>query len=116
MLDLRERLGVAMLFISHDLGVVRWVTERVAVMFAGRIIEEGPTQRVFDAPLHPYTKALADAVPRPDAPASRVAEPGEAAAQGCPYAPRCPLVQPRCRVVVPELRTVGMQRVACHEV
>ena len=116
MLDLRERLGVAMLFISHDLGVVRWVTERVAVMFAGRIIEEGPTQRVFDAPLHPYTKALADAVPRPDAPASRAAEPGEPAAQGCPYAPRCPLVQPRCRVEVPELRTVGMHRVACHEV
>jgi len=116
MLDLRERLGVAMLFISHDLGVVRWVTDRVAVMFAGRIVEQGPTTAVFDAPLHPYTRALADAVPRPGAAAhARVPEAaGEAPAGGCPYAPRCPLAQAACAAELPALRAVAGRLVACH--
>jgi peptide/nickel transport system ATP-binding protein len=115
MLDLRERHALAMLFISHDLGVVRWVTDRVAVMFAGRIVEQGPTLPVFDAPAHPYTRALADAVPRPGV--TRSVAPGleaPAAAQGCPYAGRCPLVQPLCRESRPELQAIGDRRVACH--
>ncbi len=66
MMELQERHGLAYLFISHDLSVVRHVTERVAVMRAGRIVEQGPTGRVLTAPEHPYTRALLAAVPLPD--------------------------------------------------
>jgi peptide/nickel transport system ATP-binding protein len=116
MMDLRARFGVAWLFISHDLGVVRWITERVAVLYLGRIVEEGPTVSVFDAPRHPYTQALVDAVPRPGIPGKRRApDPvGPPPASGCPYAPRCPLAQDRCRTELPLLRSVAGRSVACH--
>jgi peptide/nickel transport system ATP-binding protein len=114
MMDLQERLGLATLFISHDLGVVRTITDRVAVMFRGRVVEEGATSGVFAAPAHPYTRALIDAIPRPGAMRRAAPEPGEEPGTGCPYAPRCPLVVARCRAELPGLRLQFGRQVACH--
>jgi peptide/nickel transport system ATP-binding protein len=116
MLDLQERLHLAWLFISHDLGVVRCVSARVVVLYRGRIVEAGPTAEVFDRPLHPYTRALVAAVPRIGR--GRRARPAVADApapeEGCAYAGRCPLAQPRCRTEAPVLRQDGDRSVACH--
>jgi peptide/nickel transport system ATP-binding protein len=115
MMDLQERFGLAYLFISHDLGVVRCITDRVAVMFLGRIVEEGATAALLSAPRHPYTQALLDAMPRlvrrrRGAPATEQ-PPGA----GCAFAARCPLVEDRCRREAPVLRAIADGgRVACH--
>jgi len=120
--DLQARLGLAMIFISHDLRVVRQVSRRIAVMYLGRIVEEGHADDLFAAPGHPYTRALVSAAPVPGAgrhvrvvlqgeppdPANRPA--------GCAFHPRCALAVPQCRQgKAPELTgPAGGRRIACH--
>jgi len=118
---LRERRGLSLLFVSHDLGVVRHVCDRVAVMYLGRIVEEGPVPEIFDRPLHPYTRVLRAASPVPD-PRARFALPrvvGEIPSAmnpptGCAFHPRCPNAMPRCSQEAPALTEMGGGRkVAC---
>ncbi len=116
--DLRAQLGVALLFISHDLNVVRLLCERVLVMYLGQVVESGPAAEVFAAPLHPYTMALIDAIPDP-ARRGRAAPLDETStlpdAPGCKFAPRCPHAKPRCQTQRPKLRAIpGAHTVACH--
>jgi len=114
MLDLQARFGLAWVFISHDLAVVRCIATEVAVLHQGRVIEQGPAAAVLATPLHPYTAALAAAVPgfgaaRRQAPAARGLDlPG-----GCAYAASCPRASIRC-AEPPKLRTLGGRQVACH--
>jgi peptide/nickel transport system ATP-binding protein len=114
MTDLQDRFGLAWLFISHDLGVVRCIADRVAVLLHGRVVEEGPTGAVFDAPAHPYTATLLAALPRADVPVQAIAPAGAPAPGGCSYALACRLAQPRCREVPPAPRVLAGRRVACH--
>ena len=116
--DLRERTGMAGLFISHDLAVVSRVADRIAVFYCGRIVEEGRTADVVSAPLHPYTSALLAAANRNgNARASVLA--GEAPSReapppGCAFHPRCPIAQPRCRAETPALEAkAGGRAAAC---
>jgi peptide/nickel transport system ATP-binding protein len=123
-LDLRRRLQLTMLFISHDLGVVRHVCDRVAIMYLGRIVEIGPAADVYESPRHPYTQALLASVPRLvlDENADVAFRPihGElpsplAPPPGCHFHTRCPIAVARCRADVPTLRGVAAQHdAACH--
>ena len=114
---LKETRGLAQLFIAHDLALVRRIADRVAVMYRGRIVEEGPVRALFDAPAHPYTRALLDAVPRFGAPPEEATAPVRdgAAPGGCRYAERCAVAQERCLNEPPALRSVREgQLAACH--
>ena len=121
-LKLRRELGLTMLFISHDLGLVRHISDRIAIMYLGRIVETGDTQAIFTAPRHPYTRALLDSMPklRLDADATIAFRPiqGELPSPldppaGCHFHLRCPHVQSRCKTERPELRVLGDRQVAC---
>lgn len=121
LIDLRERMGLAMLFIAHDLAVVRRLCDQVAVMYLGRIVEMGPTQEIFDRPRHPYTAALVAAIPEIDPDIPLLAEPlrGEPPSPlsvpvGCAFHPRCVHAGPACRQgSPPSLRRRGERAYAC---
>lgn len=116
--DLQRERGLAMVFVTHDLGVAAYLCERVAVMYLGRIVEMGPTRQVLEAPLHPYTRALMNAFPRFDAPLS-VALQGEipSAADlpaGCRFRSRCSQAQADCAALDPTQKQLGTDRqIAC---
>jgi len=120
-MDLRESLGLTYLFISHDLGVVRHLSDRVVVMYLGRVVEIAPTEALFAQPSHPYTQALLAEVPRLDR-RRRTYVPikGEipsplAPPPGCHFHPRCPHAMPRCAAEAPALREIAPGRLAaCH--
>jgi peptide/nickel transport system ATP-binding protein len=121
--DLQRHRGLAYLFIAHDLAVVRQIAHRIAVMYLGRIVEEGPTDQLLSNPHHPYTVALLSAVPEPDPSArrNRIVLGGDLPSpsnppSGCPFHTRCfhPLRSDRCRSEVPLLRPVLGTVAACH--
>jgi peptide/nickel transport system ATP-binding protein len=120
--EMKTRYGLTLLFIAHDLAVVKAVSDRVAVMYLGRLCEVGPSEQLFATPAHPYTALLIEAIPVPDPdvrPAESVAvgEPPSPVAppSGCRFRTRCPRADQRCRDEVPELREVApSQFAACH--
>ncbi len=122
--ELQDRLGLTYLFISHDLGMIRHISDRVAVMYLGRIVELAPRDALYGAPAHPYTRALLSAAPRPDPEIERAREhivlPGDPPSPanppaGCNFSTRCPAATPLCRAEEPEWREIGPGRfAACH--
>lgn len=119
-LELRREFGLSYLFISHDLGVVRHLADRVAVMYLGRVVELAPSDTLFASPNHPYTKALLEETPRPGRRRNFVPVRGEipsplAPPTGCHFHPRCPNAVPRCSTDVPVLREIAPGHAsACH--
>ena len=121
LIDLRQRLKLSYVFISHDLSVVEHVSDEVAVMYLGRVVEYGAAERVFASPLHPYTQALVSAVPQADPGLRRqrivlAGDPPnpENIPPGCPFHPRCPSAMAGCRQTPPELKTAQGREVSCH--
>jgi peptide/nickel transport system ATP-binding protein len=121
--DLRRRLDIALLFVSHDLNLVRMITDRVLVMYLGRLVEAGPSADVFERPSHPYTRALLSAVPAldPEARRPRITLTGEPqspidpAPNACRFLGRCPESFERCSREMPALHAIGPDhRAACH--
>ena len=114
---LRRELGLAVLFVSHDLNVVRLLTDRVAVMYLGRIVETGPSGAIFRSPKHPYTQSLVSAIPGQGPRirlAGEVASPIDPSPQACRFHGRCPRGEDRCGREMPALRAIGPQWAACH--
>ncbi len=123
LIDLQEQLNLAILFISHDLRVVRYISDRVDVMYLGSIVESGDTEQIYETPAHPYAKVLLDAAPSMSSDAvleTEAAVLGELPSpidlpSGCPFHPRCPYADERCKTEVPRPRQVGTDHmVACH--
>ena len=118
--DLQEEFHLTYIFIAHDLSVVRHICDRVAVMYAGRIVELAPTRELFQDPQHPYARALLAAVPLPDPDVPMNAVLGGEVADlaalptGCAFHPRCSQCFDRCRVETPDLRRHGDRQAACH--
>lgn len=120
--DLQKRLDLTYLFISHDLGVMEYLCDRVAVMYLGQVVELAPTESLFSSPLHPYTRALLASRPEPDplAPRERIVLRGgvpdpQNPPSGCRFHPRCPYAIDRCRSESPVLRTLAEgHHTACH--
>jgi oligopeptide/dipeptide ABC transporter ATP-binding protein len=126
MLDLQRELKLSYLFIAHDLAVVKHISDRIAVMYLGHIVETAAAEEIYRSPRHPYTRALISAipVPNPRKHRDRIILQGDVPSpinppSGCPFHTRCPHVQERCRIEKPALRTVATtagveQQVACH--
>ena len=122
LLDLQEKRSLSYLFISHDMSVVRYMADRVGVMYLGHLVEEAETDELFSHPLHPYTQVLLSAVPTPDPRThrKRIVLEGELPSplsppSGCPFHTRCPHCTEACRTVFPETKTAaGGHLVACH--
>jgi peptide/nickel transport system ATP-binding protein len=122
MLDLQSELGLTYLFVAHDLSVVKHVSDRVAVMYVGRIVEVADTDRLFATPRHPYTEALLSAVPKPDPRlrSQRIVLEGDVAdaanpPPGCYFNPRCSYAVDKCRIETPRLEAIAPGHlVACH--
>ncbi|MBL8382705.1 MAG: ABC transporter ATP-binding protein, partial [Burkholderiales bacterium] len=120
-MQLREELGLTYLFISHDLGVVRHLSDRVVIMYLGRVVESAPTDIVYREPNHPYTRALLSEVPtlakrgRTYVPIAGEIPSPLAPPPGCHFHPRCPQAGPRCRAEAPRLQPIADGRLsACH--
>jgi peptide/nickel transport system ATP-binding protein len=122
LMELQDRLGLTYLFVSHDLSVVRHISDRIGVMYAGQLVELGASEAVLEAPRHPYTVALLQAIPKPDPraramfniPRARKLDPSTPQ-RGCPFQHRCPFVTERCTVEAPAWREVSPGRLArCH--
>jgi len=121
---LQDELALSYVFISHDLAMVRHISDVIAVMYLGKVVESGPYEAVLGSPFHPYTRALAEAVPVPDPEleaSRRRGAVGEAIslsaepASGCPYHPRCPLAEDLCRAQAPALLELRPgHAAACH--
>ncbi len=120
--EIQKKYSVGVLYITHDIATAKYFSDRIAVMYAGKIVEHGETQLVLKNPLHPYTMALMDAVPDPD-PQNRFkfrkVVPGEPPSPispppGCRFHPRCPHVAETCKTNEPELRNISGREVACH--
>jgi oligopeptide/dipeptide ABC transporter ATP-binding protein len=115
---IQQQTSLAILFITHDFGVVSKMCDRVAVMYAGRVVESGPTADLMEQPAHPYTEALLSSVPDLRRPAQRLVQiEGQPPSiydlpTGCPFAPRCRDVMPRCHQEYPELTEVGTSHTA----
>ncbi|MDP6427692.1 MAG: ATP-binding cassette domain-containing protein [Rhodospirillales bacterium] len=127
LVELKDKRGLTYIFISHDLSVVEFIADRVAVMYLGRIVELAPSESLFSSPLHPYTRALLEASPEIGARKRKkhVLSQGEVAnpanlPDGCPFHPRCPKVQENCGVEGPKLELFGKltdeHAVACHHI
>ena len=123
--DIQQKKGISLLFVAHDLAVVRYISQRVVVMYLGRIVESGPADSLYRQPAHPYTAKLLSAVPDVEkglrkreakSVVEKISEPTVARpTQGCSFAPRCPLAQTICREQSPALREIAPGRLsACH--
>jgi peptide/nickel transport system ATP-binding protein len=122
LLDLRDARGLSMIFITHDLGSAYYVSDRIAILYAGHLLEEGPAESVLGSPKHPYTQLLRSAAPDPASGFGRgeafdaLGDPPDLAdpPPGCPFEPRCPHAEPACRQALPSWRAVGpAHRVRC---
>jgi oligopeptide transport system ATP-binding protein len=135
MQDLQQEFGLSYIFISHDLSVVRHISSRIFVMYLGNIVEAGPADQVYNRPMHPYSRMLLSAVPRPDpdAPRSRAARLKQAGSpsrtparwgaedlpsplnkpSGCAFRTRCPIARPECAETTPPLEERNGRQVAC---
>jgi len=124
LVELRQSRGISILLITHDLGTVGYIADRIAVMYLGRIVEIGPSLQILQNPQHPYTKALLSVVPVPNPRQrrQRIILQGETPnpinlPSGCRFHPRCPIAQPHCREIDPQLRLIPAgHEVACLEV
>jgi oligopeptide/dipeptide ABC transporter ATP-binding protein len=121
--DLQQKMGIAYLFIAHDLAVVEHISQRVMVMYLGKVVELAEAEAIISAPKHPYTQALISAVPvvDPDSKRKRIVLPGDVPSpihppSGCPFHPRCPIAElPRCGTEIPALREITPgHSAACH--